>query len=641
MKKRLLMLASLVTALTLSSCAPSSSSDEQKEGPVVIKDKFIMENNVSTYSLVLSKNPQSKETFAASEFTYFMKEATNYSFPVITEKDVRKGQHYISLGFTEQFTSNFPNYDYSVLDGTQSGYFISTKDENIYIVASNDFSGDGVLYGIYDLLEDLINYRYYHDTEIYFEEKSTINLIDYKETFVNYSYDMRSISTVYTYTRDLHSRRMRLINNSRGSEWMRATWGHSQIQKILGPWMIDEDDPEGRTYGQTHPTWFTDPNMPKPASDGLMIDNCLNWCAGPEIERVVANKLIKFIDNEKLCKFVMCAQEDNSSTCAALPGVQEALDTWAKGSYSALQIYFMNHVIELVEEWVQKECPERELQYVIFAYHTTLEPPLDSNGNPVISCHEKLRIYIAPIRCNYSVPLSSPINKDTYRIFEGWDKAAHGKIIVYLYDLNYRMYFVNFNNFGSCGGFYQELLKYGIKYIMTQGVSDSNAPCFDEMRVYCESNLMRNVNLNYDDLAYDFIEQYYKDVAPQLKELYDMIRNRYSYYQTLVNPSSGGTTGSIDNTELYPLTFVRQMDKVIKEAFDVIEKYKNIDSEYYNLLYLRIMKEYLAVIYLKVKLYSDYFIAELDELKEMFYFYAKQFSIDKVGEGIPIEGALG
>ena len=115
MKKRLLMLASLVTALTLSSCAPSSSSDEQKEGPVVIKDKFIMENNVSTYSLVLSKNPQSKETFAASEFTYFMKEATNYSFPVITEKDVRKGQHYISLGVTEQFTSNFPNYDYSVL----------------------------------------------------------------------------------------------------------------------------------------------------------------------------------------------------------------------------------------------------------------------------------------------------------------------------------------------------------------------------------------------------------------------------------------------------------------------------------------------------------------------------------------------
>ncbi len=641
MKKRLFVFASLIAALSLGSCSSSSSGGGKQEGPEVIPDKYIMENNVSTYSLVLSKNPQAKETFAASEFTYFMKLATNYAFPVLNEKEVREGQHYISLGVTEQFKANFPNYDYSILDGTQSGYFISTKDENIYIVCSDDFSGDGVLYGVYDLLEDFIDYRYYHDTEIYYEEKSTINLIDYKQTFVNYSYDMRSISTVYTYTNDLHSRRMRLINNSRGSEWMRATYGHSQIQKILGPWMIDTNDPQGRTYGQSHPDWFTDPNMPKPSSGGMMIDNCLNWCAGPEIERVVADKLIQFIQAEPLAKFIMCAQEDNSSTCISLPGVQEALDTWAKGSYTALQIYFMNHVIDLVDEWAQKNCPERELQFVIFAYHTTLEPPLDSNGNPVIKLHDKLRIYIAPIRANYSAPFTSPLNKDTYRIFEGWDKVAHGKLITYLYDLNYRMYFVNFNNFGSCGGIYQELLKYGIKYIMTQGVSDSNAPCFDELRVYCEAKLMRDVSLNYDDLAYDFIEQYYKDVAPQLKDFYDMLRNRYSYYQTLVNPSSGGTTGNIDNTALYPLTFVRQMDLKLKEAFTAIEGYKNIDPEYYNLLYTRIMKENLEVIYLKVKLYSDYFITEVEELKETFYFYANYFGITKVGEGIPIEGALG
>lgn len=641
MKKRLLMLASLVVAISLGGCSSSSPNEEKQEGPEIISNKYIMENNVSTYSLVLSKNPQSKETFAASEFTYFMKLATGYSFPIINEKEVREGQQYISLGFTEQFSSNFPKYDYSLLEGTQSGYFISTKDENIYIVCSDDFSGDGVLYGIYDLLEDLIDYRYYHDTEIYYEQKSTINLIDYKETFVNYSYDMRSISTVYTYTNDLHTRRLRLINNSRGSEWMRSTWGHSQIQKILGPWMQDVNDSQGRTYGETHPDWFTNPNMPAPKMDGQMIDNCLNWCAGPEIERVVANKLIEFIQKEPLCKFVMCAQEDTSSTCTALPGVQEALDTWAKGSYTALQINFMNHVIDIVEDWVQENCPERDLQYVIFAYYTTLEPPLDLEGNPVIELHDKLRIYIAPIRSNYSVPFSSPINKDTYRIFEGWDKVAHDKLIIYLYDLNYRMYFVNFNNFGSCGGMYKELLKYGTKYIMTQGVSDSNAPCLDELRVYCESNLMRNVELNYDDLAYDFIEHYYKDVAPQLKNFYDMLRNRYSYYQTLVNPSSGSTTGSIDNSELYPLTFVRQMDIVIKDAFKAIEKYKNVDPEYYNLLYLRIMKEYLEVIYLKVKLYSDYFITEIDELKETFYFYATYFGISKVGEGIPIEGALG
>ncbi len=641
MKRKLLLLTSLVAVLSISGCSTPSSSSQSEEGPTVIKDKFLMENGVSVYSIVTSRNPQSKESFAASEFTYFMRLATGYNFPVINEREVRGGQHYISLGVTEQFVANFPNYDYSLIDKTQSAYFISTKDDNIYIVSSDDFAGDGVLYGVYDLLKELIGYTYYHDQEIYYETKTTINLLDYKETFVRPSYDMRSISTVYTYTNDLHSRRMKLINNSRGSEWCRGTWGHSQIQKILGPWMTDEDDPAHRTYGETHPDWFTDPHMSKPERDGMMIDNCLNWCAGPEIEKVVAKRLFDFIDKEPLCKFVMCAQEDNNVNFDKLPDCVEALNTWAKGSYSALQINFMNHVIELVEKDVQEKYPGREIQYVIFAYHTTLEPPVDSNGNPIIKCHDKLRVYVAPIRANFSVPFSSPLNKDIYRIFEGWGKVAYGKLIIYLYDLNYKKYFVNFNNFGSVTGMYRELLKYDTQYIMTQGVSDSNAPCFDELRVYCEANLMWNVDLYYDELAYDFIEHYYKEVAPQMRDLYDMIRNRYAYYQSLVNPSSGGTSGNIENVDLYPLAFVRQMDLTIKDAFAAIEQFKNVDNEYYTLLYNRIMKEYLGVIYLKVKLWSDYFITELDELKETFYFYANYFGITKVGEGIDIEGALG
>ena len=640
MKKSILLLVSLVSALSLTCCKKKVQEEENTE-PTVIENKFIMENGVSTYSIVLSKSPQAKETFAASEFTYFMRLATGYTFKVITEKDVRSGQHYISLGNTDQFKANFKDYNYSELDGTQSSYFVSTKDENIYIVCSDDFSGDGVLYGVYNLLKYLINYTYYHDQEIYYEHKTTINLLDFRKTFIRPSYDIRSISTVYTYTNDLHSRRMKLLNNSRGTEWCRATYGHSQIQTILGPWMTDPADSLGRRYGVTHPDWFTDPNMAKPAQKGVMLDNCLNWCAGEEIERVVANRLIEFIQAEPNCKFVMCAQEDNSTTCAYLPGCQDALNGWAKGSMTALQINFMNHVINLVEDWVKVNAPTRDLEYVIFAYHTTLEPPLDSSGNPIIQLHDKLRIYIAPISANYSVPFSSPINKDTYRIFEGWDKVAHGKMILYLYDLNYKKYFVNFNNFGSCTGMYRELLKYGINYIMTQGVSDSNAPCFDELRVYCESNLMWNVNLDYDTLAYDFINHYYKEVAPQLKELYDTIRNRYAYYQALVNPSSGGTSGNIDNMELYPRAFVRQMDLILKDAFASIEHFKDTDNEYYTMLYNRIMKEYLGVIYLKVKLYSDYFITEVEELKSLFYFYANIFGITKVGEGISIEGALG
>ena len=639
MKRKLKLFISLLSITTLVSCNKPQPSGGGGDEPVVVEDKYIMENGVSEYVVLTSRNPQAKESTAANEFVYFMKLATGYNFPVVDDRNIRDNQKYISLGFTTKFSENFPNYDYSAIDRTQSAFFRATKDDNIYLVCSDDFDGDGVLYGVYELLEDLIDYRYYHDTEIHYSTETTINLIDYKPEFIRPSYDIRSISTLYTYTNDVHSKRLRLLNNSRGYEWCRLAYGHSQIQKYLGPWMLDEN---GVKYGVSHPDWFYDPNMPKPEREGMMIDNALNWCAGDELETVIANRMIEFITAEPDCTFVMCAQEDNHILIDNLPGVREALDTWAKGSQAALQINFMNHVIEKVEAWVAINQPGRELQYLIFAYHSTVEPPLDEKGNPFMELHPKLRIYLAPISSNWSVPFNSPLNRDALVTLEGWNKAAHGQIIIYLYDLNWRMYFANFNNFGAAGSMYRELLKYGINYIMTQGVSDSNSSCFEELRVYCESRLMWDVSLNYDDLAYDFINQFYKEAAPHIKYLYDTIRNRYAYYQTIVDPGSGMGTGDIINTELYPIEFIRQLDIIINEAFDSIKEFEFTDPEHYLLVYNRIMKEYLSVIYMKVYLYADYYSAqEIKEMRETFYFYANYFGITKIGEGIPIDGAIG
>ena len=644
MNKNLKLFVSLIAVTSFLVSCKKKNNEENKQAEEepryeVVDNKFIMENSVSEYVLLLSKNPQAKEKTAANEFTYFMKLATGYNFQTVDEKSIRANQKYISLGITEQFKAAFPDYDYSEIDKTQSAYFIATSGDNIYLACSDDFDGDGVLFGIYDLLADFVGYHYYHVSEIYYEQKSEINLLDYKSKFVRPSYDIRSVSHFATYTDDVYTKRLRMLNNSRGYEWCRAAYGHGQIGKYLGPWMLDEN---GVKYGVSHPEWFYDPNMAKPDRDGTMIENCLNWCAGDELETVIANRMIEFITAEPDCTFVMCAQEDNHVKIDNLPGVAEALNGWAQGSQSALQINFMNHVITKVEKWVSENQPGRELQYLIYAYHTTVEPPLDSNGNPLVELHEKLRIYFAPISSNWSFPFNSPLNKDLVQSIEGWDKVAHGKIILYLYDLNWRMYFANLNNFGAVGDMYKAFLKYGISYIMTQGVSDSNAPCFHEMRIYCEASLMWNVNQNYDDLAYDFMNHFYKEAAGPIRELYDAIRNRYAYYQTMVDPGSGMGSGNIINTQAYPLEFVRQEEIIINKAFAAIESLKTTDLDRYNTLYDRIMKEYLPVIYMKVLLYADYYSAdELAEMRDTFYFYTNKFGITKIGEGISITGAIG
>lgn len=615
------------------------SSEDQ---PVVVTNKFIVNEGLSTYYIVTPKKAMTKEVTAAQELSYFMKQSTDVELPIINEKEVRRSYNYISLGNTKQFIEAFPEYDYSSIDGTLSSYFIATKNDNIYIVSSDDYNGYGVLYGVYDLLHDLIDYHYYHDTEIYYEQKDSVNLMDYPNMTIKPTFDGRSVSNLYTMNDKIHGQRLRIINNSRGDEWLRACYGHGHIQVFLAPWDLDEN---GVPYGESHPDWFIFPGQPKPSGTirGSMIENGFCYTAGAELEHIIAQKLINFIYNEPNAKFVMCAQEDTKYACKCDRCVK-ALQEWG-GTQAGLQIAFMNHIIEEVEEWISKNQPGRELQYLVFAYQPTLEPPVKNTGNGYqiysdkVKMHKKLRIFLAPIRANYAFDFDSPINLDMKKVLDGWGVVAKNQIVMYLYDLNYRIYFVNFNNFSSVTGMYKKCAEIGASYMLTQGISDTNMCCFDEMRTYVESNLMWDVNQSYEDLADDFLKHFYKEAYEPIKDIYQRIRDRYTYFQTLVQQSTGDLTGDLCNSDLYPFGLVRKLDEDISEALLKIEPLKATEPLKYETLKDRVMKEYLEVIFLKMKLYRSYYSdEEINEMLETFDYYITKFSITMQGEGNSIKG---
>ena len=644
MKNKILTLVITALLVTLPGCTnknnKSSSSDDK---PEILEGHYIVEHGLSTYHIVTAKNPQTKEVVAAQELNYFMGQATGVDIPLASEKEVRGNDKFISLGNTTQFKNAFPDLDLSSIDNTLSAYFIATKDDNIYIVSSDDYHGYGVLYAIYDLLHDLVDYTYYHDTEIYYENKDTVNVLNYKNKFVFPSFDGRCLSNLYTMNDSTHGQRLRIINNSRGKEWCKGCYGHSHIQSYLAPWDLDEN---GIPYGQSHPDWFIFPGQEKPAGSvrGAMIDNGFCYTAGPEFEHIIAQKMIKFIKNEPEAIYVMCAQEDTQYFCQC-DRCLRAMEEWG-GNTAGLQIAFMNHVIEEVEEWVNENQPGREIQYLSFAYHPTLEPPVKSDGkggyvrySDKVIPHEKFRIYVAPIKANYAFDFYSPINLETKQVLDGWKAVAENQIIMYLYDLNYRIYFVNFNNFSSFAGMLKACQEIGTTYLTTQGVSDTYICCFDEMRTYVETSLMWDVKRSYEDLADDFMRHFYKDAYPYMKDIYERIRNRYGYYQTLVQQSTGDLTGDLCNSNLYPYGLVRQLNNDIDLALAAIEPLKATQPLLYNTLSDRVMKEYLSVIYLKMKLYrSNYTSEEIDEMLETFEYYIQKFGIRYQGEGNSIDG---
>ena len=642
MKKKLSFILAVVMLLSLLLCACGSGSDSKNATlKTKLTDKYLVQQGVSNYVLVLPNSAMMYETYAAQEFAYFIEQATGCKIETVTETTVPEGKKYISLGKTNQFMAAFPKETLEEVAGTMSSYLIASKDDNIYIAGSKDHRGQAVLWGVYDVLNDLIGYTYYHNGEIFYTKSADVNLWKYDRNVVVPSFDMRTHSTnyIYAFPNDTHGIRLRYINFSRGLEWDPLTAGHSQVYIFLAP--RDEDE-NGVRYGDSHPEWFIDPT----ANGVSKSENQLCWTAGgdPEsldlMQTIIAEEMLLYVQMDAEATFFMLGQQDTEYVCQCA-GCTKALSEWG-GSACGLQIDFVNGVIEKTEALIQQNCPGREVLYAIYAYKPTETPPVktDANGDYVpysdrIIPHEKLRVFFAPVRLNFGFPYDSPYNADAYKNLQGWDAVCTDEqLMVYTYDLNIHQYFVNFFNLGTIASHMQDYEKAGVSYLLSQGISDANATCFDELRAYCISRLMWDTSLNTQELAADFIDHYYKDASDAMQTLFDMIVEQNAWYLAVEDPGSGVATGLTYNTTCYPRAFVEKMDAQIFAAMDAIAHLESSDPEQYELLKARIMKEYLSNIYLKMVLYRDFYTeSEISAMKEIWNEYISYWNIKKGGEG--------
>ena len=155
-----------------------------------------------------------------------------------------------------------------------------------------------------------------------------------------------------------------------------------------------------------------------------------------------------------------------------------------------------------------------------------------------------------------------------------------------------------------------------------EGIYESQIPAFDELRGFVESNLMWDLDLNYEDLVDEFMTNYYKDASSYMHEIYTDIRDQYAYFQGALEPSSGGIYGQITNAKLFPAAFVRRLDAHYTNAVKAIEGLKETDAKTYQKVYDRIMKEYLSLIYIKMSLYRSYYTTEqINEMHDIFDYY--------------------
>ena len=633
MKKNLIKALNIfLVSLFLVGCQESKTTTSSSLAPDIIEDKYIVKESHTDYSIVLPKEAKAKEEAAANELSTYLRKSTGARFSVVPDNEVTRGSKYISLGNTTQFSEQFSEYSFDKLDNKISSYFISTKGENIYIYSNPNERGEAIVYGVYDLLHELIDFEYYAADEIYYSEQPTINLREYKDFFIEPSFDGRAIGNYYLMFHQDVCDSLRITNIYRGTEWASALYGHSQVTTFVRPQDMYDDS---HTLLEAHPEGFTN----KAATVANTTNNQLCWSAGESLEQYVADRFIYFFQKYPDATYFMFGQEDNSDCFCHCDKCMKAMEEHAV-NYAGLQIEFMNKVIAKTDAWLKENEPGRQVRYVVFAYYATKNAPCVQRegkwvpANDSVVPNKNLYIFYAPISCNFAYPLDNNyFNSDTYLQLKQWNEVAGGQVIIYLYDVNFRYYFVNFSNLSTVKAMYKACKDFGVTYIYTQGATDTVTGCFRDMREYVESKLMWNVDDSYEQLAKDFIDHYYYDAAPEIYEYYQTIRDRLVEYHAN-RGDGGGIYANICNKDIYPYSVIRYFKQLFKQGLEKIEKYKETDIDFYNNLKARIMKEYLSVIYLNMTLAkAEVGEEEKAEMKEIFSYYTGYFGITKTNEG--------
>lgn len=619
------LLLCVVMLFALAACNKNDTPTDNKPDKTAYN---LVQDGVSEYKIVLSATATANELFAANELANFLNLATGAELEIVTDDEYPSSDAIIAIGNTKQAQAA------NAVSGQNlatSSFVLKTVGNSLYVTADKNGDGEACLYGVYQILQDAVNFRVYAADEIgYDTDNDTIPLYNYDKVYKP-TFDQRELGYASIANNETYKKRMRLVWHDTDVRW--TLHGHTQASHFVNPDFSDTLHPEheGMTYGQAHPDWF----------DGGQ----LCWSAGAEMERVAAEKLIRYIENYPQGEYIMLGQMDNTDYCSCDRCKKKMAELGINPA--GMQILFLNNVIKIAEQWRAENRPEQDVKYVTFAYNGTLQPPVkkDGNGNLVaindqVKPHEKLYIYFTPIETDFAVDLSNQRNLSVMEALNGWNALASGRIMVYIYDINFHNYFINFNNFGTVEGMYRDYLDNGVYYMYSQGPIDTCVPCFQEMRVFVESQLMWDIDQGYDNLVNEFMQAYYRDAAPAVRKFYELIRNRYARYYAVDDTSlGGGIYDSIGDSDIWTENLVNALGDALDDALSAVEKYKATDNELYAKLHDRIMKEYLSVIFLKLSYYqASYTSAQIAEMKANFKYYTTYFQITNYAENDSLEG---
>ncbi len=619
MKKLIIRIICVALSLLLLTTSVGCKKEEVtiKDDSITRTDILLYVGGTSDYKVVIPENATDYETFAKDELVTFFKEATGYEFEVIKDTGLAFDQNacYISLGKTKIYEGSGVDASYDQLG--RDGYKLVRKGKTLIICGGD---GYGTVNGVYDFLENTVDWHAWAPDEITFTKSYRLYMLDFNKT-ENPDFENRSGGYYVTYNNKIFATRSRVLSGpynrlfEKSGIW--GSWAHTTFG-YLPP----------NEYSDLHSDWYN--------SDLSQL--CLSNMEMRDEMFVKIKERILETDSE----LFMIGQEDVNSFCECHNCKIVTNEIGASG----LMMQFINDMARRVKTWQAETCPERKIKLGTFAYQKTQEPPVvqDENGKYTLldknlKAEDNVFVCIAPIYADWSTPINDPNHNAISKIMiEGWQVVSND-LMVWSYCNNFNMCLEYFDNINVIATNYKIFRDAGVSFLFDEsgGTTKQNF-MFQTMMGYIHAELMWDCEQNVETLITDFMNAYYKEAAESMKKLFDLMR----YYVTARKVEMGKEdnthygTGiwradedkTLLNENFWKKSVLDQMLAYVDEAYALIEN-SSRTPEYKANLISRVKIESLTP-----RLYLLHLFGA-DINKQLYFEMINEFESDMSEFGIP------
>ena len=639
MKKNILRLFALLFCLLLAFGAVSCKGDPQiptppepgpgdEEQEQKYTDYLLVSGGESSYVIVVPENAGERVMIAADEMSELFLESTGVGLEVYSDADIRYGSRdMIVLGDSRFLADAGIAPDYGELG--INGYLLKTSGKNVFIAGGQQY---GTLFGVYEFLRRSLGYEYYAE-DCYVIEKNAreVRLPDFD---LNVTPDIQQLMANYGVTRNNQKVGRRLGVEAWNEIWISINGAFSHNTQIYVPWT---------EYGAEHPDWF---------SRGDEGDNHYQLCLSNEemYQQAFLPKLKEVISENPYIHNVSITQMDKNYWCRC---EDCRADYERYGTDAGNMIKFINKCSRDITAWLKESGQERELTFVMFAYHKTTEPPVktlsDGSYAPIdeeVILEDNVAVWYAPIYAKYTDSFYEESNALYYDYGKKWQTVA-GQMFIWAYETNFSQYLTPFNTFNSMQENYRFYKELNTKMLFSQGqFNQQGSVCFNNLKVYLQSKLRWDVNANVEALTQAWFDNYFGPASRDMKKFYDDLRLCFAWQEAPKSEGGleyeGGIYSPSTTRTYWTKGTLDQFTDSINRAYSAIEGLKQSDPALYAKISDRICLESISVRYLQLSIYSNlYSTSELYEMRKSFRSDAIRLGVSNLTEGKSLDTFYG